>query len=284
MTVSETGEMNFASLKHELDMLVEKYEKPSFFIGRDPITIPHLFSEKRDIEVSAFLTSIITWGLREETIEKAKILMNLMDDSPYYFVTSASPSDMEELKEKLTAHSSEKGYFHRTLKATCLPPIIFALQEAYKERGSIESFFEKERQDEPLIDRMSRFYSFMKERVTKQAHSALASMETSSAKRANMFLRWMVRPCKNGVDFGIWKSVDASELYLPLDVHSARTARQLGLTKRMSNDRRTVEEITFTLARLCPNDPAKYDFALFGKGIEDKQTAGSPKENAKYKY
>lgn len=258
-------------LKLELDTLVEKYEKPSFFIGRDPITIPHLFTKKADIEISAFLTSIITWGLREATIAKAKILMELLDNEPYTFVVNASNNDLKKLEKRLKVHSSAKGYFHRTLKANYIPSIIMAVQLAYKERGSIEAFFEKERNGEPLIKRMNRFYSFIRERVPKEVHPALSSMESSTAKRANMFLRWMVRSSKKGVDFGIWKSVDASELYLPLDVHSASTARQLNLTRRISNDRKTVEEITSVLATLCPSDPAKYDFALFGKGIEDKE-------------
>ena len=263
-----TTEIDLSSLKSELDSLVEKYEKPSFFIGRDPITIPHFFTKKEDIEVSAFLTSIITWGLREATIAKATILMELMENSPYDFVVNAYPSDLKALEKKLEAHSSAKGYFHRTLKASLVPSIIIALQLAYKERGSIEAFFEKENKNEPLINRMTRFYSFMRERVPKEAHPALSSMENSTAKRANMFLRWMVRSSKKGVDFGIWKSVDPAELFLPLDVHSANTARKLKLTSRISNDRKTVEEITSVLATLDQSDPAKYDFALFGKGIE----------------
>ena len=273
LPISDTAktEIDFSSLKGELDSLVEKYEKPSFFIGRDPITIPHLFKNKEDIEVSAFLTSIITWGLREATIAKARILMELMGNSPYDFVASASVNDLKEFEKKLETHSSSKGYFHRTLKATHIPSIIVALKLALKERGSIEAFFEKEENNEPLIKRMTRFYSFIRERVPKEAHSSLSSMENSTAKRANMFLRWMVRSHEKGVDFGIWKSVDASELYLPLDVHSASTARRFKLTNRMSNDRKTVEEITSTLSMLCPNDPAKYDFALFGAGIEEKE-------------
>ena len=272
MPISKTAktEIDFSSLKKELDSLVEKYEKPSFFIGKDPITIPHLFCDKKDIEVSAFLTSIITWGLREATIAKAKILMELMGNSPYNFVVSASTSDLKELEKRLELHSSAKGYFHRTLKAVYIPSIIMALQLALKERGSIEAFFEKEEDNEPLIKRMTRFYSFIRERVPKEARVFFSSMETSTAKLANMFLRWMVRSCEKGVDFGIWKTVDPSELYLPLDVHSASTARYFKLTNRMSNDRKTVEEITSTLSTLCPNDPAKYDFALFGAGIEKK--------------
>lgn len=265
-----SNEIDFAYVKLELDSLAEKYEHPSFFIGRDPITIPHMFHNKKDIELVAFLTSIISWGLREAIIAKAQILISLLGSHPYDFVVNASDTDFQALEAKLINHSSAKGYFYRTLKTPCLISIIKALQIAYRERGDIETFFEKERYDESLIERMTRFYSFIRSQVPQEAHSSLSSMENSAGKRANMFLRWMVRSSARGVDFGLWKSVDSAELYLPLDVHSSNTARSFGLTTRKTNDTRTVLEITSILSKLCPADPAKYDFALFGKGIEEK--------------
>jgi uncharacterized protein (TIGR02757 family) len=82
-----------------------------------------------------------------------------------------------------------------------------------------------------------------------------------------MFLRWMVRKDNNGVDFGIWKKVSSSDLSCPLDVHSGRVARKLGLLKRSQNDHKAVIELDNSLRKLDKTDPVKYDFSLFGLGV-----------------
>ena len=245
-------------LKALLDEAVIKYETPHF-IEKDPISIPHRFKTKEDIEISAFLTSLISWGRREAILKSASHLMNLLDNCPYQFLKNSTEKDVNVLKT----------FYYRTLDGADMFAIFNALKEAYKTKGSIEAWFKKEDDRMSLIERMAHFYGFMRSSVPNKTKKHLSSMDAGSAgKRANMFLRWMVRSPKCGVDFGIWKEVLPAELFLPLDVHAGNVARSFDLTKRRVNDRKTVEEITRNLREMCREDPIKYDFALFGLDIK----------------
>lgn len=247
----------FKTLKQLLDKQVIQYETPRF-IQADPIGIPHRFSKKEDIEIAGFFTAVIAWGNRTAILKSADKLMRLMGNEPHSFLMNASASDM----------SSLKTFYYRTLNGEDTVAIAKAVKDIYSAGGGFEKLFAAGTENEPLIVRMGRFRKALIKDMPQRTLKHIADMEGgSAAKRINMFLRWMVRPSANGVDFGLWKTVSPSELYLPLDVHSARQGRALGLLTRRQNDRKAVEEITANLRLFCPADPVKYDFALFGAGV-----------------
>lgn len=245
------------------EFLEQKYREYNCerFIESDPISIPHLFSKKEDIEISAFLSATIAWGQRPTIIRNAQKLMSMMDKNPYDFILNGSAREFKKLD----------SFVHRTFNATDCHYFIRALSEIYQSHGGLEKVFT----DGFYIDLTVKtaivhfrkiFLSFDPlERTTKHVANPLAG---SSAKRINMFLRWMVR--KPGVDFGLWTSIPTSALMMPIDVHSGNVARMLGLLQRKQNDWMAVEELTQQLCIFDPTDPVKYDFALFGLGIFEK--------------
>lgn len=244
-------------IKNILDEAVLKYETPQF-IESDPISIPHKFSNKYDIEISGFLTSIISWGNRSAILKSANLLMRMLEDEPYAFILNASKKELEKLKT----------FYYRTLNGEDIFAIVLALKEVYKTQ-SMENFFKARYKDQPFIERMATFYDFFRNLLPLRTRKHVSSMDKGSAgKRVNMFLRWMVRSSKHGVDFGIWNAIKPCELFLPLDVHVGNIARKLEFTKRKQNDKKTVEEITNILRTFCPEDPIKYDFALFSLDIK----------------
>ena len=246
------------ALKKLLDEVQKKYEVPSF-IEKDPISIPHKFNKKEDIETSAFLTSIISWGNRKAILKSATFLLELLENEPYNFIMNASSEECEKLKT----------FYYRTLNGEDMFFLAKALKHVYKE-GGFEVFFRRSYADEPWIERIGRFYSFFKQFLPERTKKHVASIDGGSAgKRSNMFLRWMVRSNERGVDFGLWNCILPAELFLPLDVHVANIARSLNFTKRRQNDRKTVEEVTNVLRQFCPEDPVKYDFALFSLDLEN---------------
>lgn len=244
-------------LKIFLDQKVEQYNTLSF-IDSDPIQIPHLFRKKEDIEIAAFLTATIAWGKREIIIKKARKWMQLMDDSPYEFVLNHRPEDLKSLG----------SFKHRTFQFADTLCFLSALQNIYKNHDGLEAIFktnENERNTQKAILRFRKiFFSTPYEKRTEKhlAHPG----KGSAAKRMNMFLRWMVREDKNGVDLGLWKNPSPSQLSCPLDVHSGRVARKLGLLSRKANDIQSVMELDKELRNMDRKDPVKYDFALFGLG------------------
>jgi len=248
--------------KNELHDFLEashdKYNRPDF-ITSDPISIPHLFTKKEDIEISAFLAATIAWGQRTTIINNAKKLVELMDLSPYNFIMQASETDLK----------SVENFKHRTFNSEDLTFFIYALRNIYAQHGGMEKVFsEKENIKDALTHFNNVFFSIQHSKRTEKHVSNPAA--GSASKRLNMFLRWMVRSDKRGVDFGIWKSISAAKLYCPLDVHSGNVARKLKLLKRKQNDWQAAEELTKNLRRFDANDPAKYDFALFGLGVFEK--------------
>lgn len=245
-------------LKEFLDAKVEQYNHPSFLTS-DPIQIPHQFSGKEDIEISAFLTATIAWGNRKSIINNAQILMELMDMQPYQFVMEHTESDLSILD----------SFVHRTFNGIDLQYFVRALKHLYTEQEGMEAIFSKYAQHNTLQPAIARF----KEHFFELPHSPRTQKHVSdpskgsAAKRLNMFLRWMVRDASTGVDFGIWRSLDPSQLSCPLDVHSGNVARKLGLLTRKQNDAKAVAELDGNLRLIDPKDPVKYDFALFGLGV-----------------
>ena len=254
--------LSFRELKSFLD---EKYDQfnVSAFIDDDPVSIPHRYTSKADIEIAAFLTATISWGNRKAILKSANRMIELMDDAPYDFVMNFSPRDAKALK----------GFVHRTFNAEDLADFIRALKSLYEEQASMEYFFA---QSIATNGNTAPAISAFKQRFFSAPHAARSEkhvsdpMSGSSAKRINMFLRWMVRKDNNAVDFGIWKNIAPAHLSIPLDVHSGNVARQLGMLTRKQNDARAVEELDSVLRKLDPADPVKYDYALFGLGAIEK--------------
>lgn len=250
--------MNELELKEFLDEKYHQFNVPSY-IDSDPIQIPHQYSKKEDIEISAFLTSTIAWGQRKTIIKNAFNMMHLMDNQPHEFLLNASKKEINGLN----------NFSHRTFNNVDFKYYIKALQYIYKKFNGLESFFK----DEPvlinsIINLRKAFFEPQHEKRTEKHFPDITS--GSAAKRLNMFLRWMVRKDKIGVDFGLWNSVNPSNLFIPIDVHVGNVARKLGMLKRKQNDWKAVKELTCLLKKFDPEDPVKYDYALFGLGVFEK--------------
>jgi uncharacterized protein (TIGR02757 family) len=226
------------------------------FVEDDPISIPHQFEKKEDIEISAFLASIIAWGQRVTIIRNANRMMELMDHAPHDFVINHREIDLKRFE----------GFVHRTFNADDLRYFIHALQFLYREKGGLESAFLNGADYKARIANFKQQF-FEAEHLARSEKHLANPLKGSSAKRINMFLRWMVRKDASGVDFGIWQSHDQAELMIPLDIHTSTVGRKLGLLKRNQDDWKAVEELTNALAEFDANDPTKYDFALFGMGV-----------------
>jgi uncharacterized protein (TIGR02757 family) len=254
-----------SELKDFLNEKVEKYNRPDF-INSDPISIPHLYHLKEDIEISGFLAATIAWGQRVTIIKNANKLMRLMGNSPYDYVMSAKDKDLKKLD----------AFVHRTFSGIDTIYFIRSLQNIYKKHGGLENAFIVEKIEnrsalEAIMNFRTIFFSIQHPERTKKHVSNPA--ENSSAKRLCMYLRWMIRNDRCGVDFGLWNkkgSLTAADLMCPLDVHSGNVGRKLGLLKRTQNDWKAVIELTENLKKMDPADPVKYDFALFGLGVFEK--------------
>jgi len=242
-----------------LNKKVKQYNQP-LFIESDPISIPHIFKNQKDIEISGYLTSIISWGRRPAILKSAHRLMDIMGNEPHNFVMKAGKSELKQLE----------GFVYRTFNSDDLLFIVEAMKNLYSNYSSMEELanesYTKNNEIKDVIIGIRT--ELLKTEHLKRSEKHLANPETgSAAKRTNMFLRWMIRQDNNGVDFGIWKQIPASSLMIPLDVHSGNIARQLGLLTRKQNDWKAVEELTFKLREFDSHDPIKYDFSLFGIGV-----------------
>lgn len=242
---------------HFLNEKVEQYNQPQF-IELDPISIPHRYELKEDIEIASFLTATISWGKRTMILKSANKMMNILGNSPYDFVMSYNPSSQNLLN----------GFVHRTFNAIDLDFFILGLQSIYKQHGGMEKVFNCHHKNATALERISEFKKvfFSIEHPQRTQKHVGDPAKGSVAKRLNMMLRWLCRQDNNGVDFGIWKSISPSILSCPLDVHSGTVARRLGLITRKQNDLKALAQLDSNLRALDPKDPVKYDFALFGVG------------------
>jgi uncharacterized protein (TIGR02757 family) len=252
--------MNKKALKEFLDRKVDQYNQPSF-IKDDPISIPHLFSKKQDIEIAGFFAAIFAWGNRTTIIQKTKELMQLMSMQPYEFCLNHTSAGLKKLIE----------FKHRTFNPTDLLYFIEFFKQHYIKHDSLETAFTKNGNSiEEMLTRF-HYYFFSLEDVPSRTKKHISSPEkNSTCKRLNMFLRWMVRKDNKGVDFGIWKNIFPSQLICPIDLHVARVARHFSLLQRKQTDWQAALELTEQLRTFDKNDPAKYDFALFGLGVVEK--------------
>ena len=248
------------------EFLEEKYNlyNNSSFSESDPISVPHQFSKKEDIEIAAFLTATIAWGQRTTIIKNANALMQRMDYSPHEFIISAEGKDLK----------SFVNFKHRTFNGEDCIFFILSLRNIYQKHGGLQKSFVvgEKKKGLKIEESISTFRDIFFEiphlvRTTKHISDP---GRNSAAKRINMFLRWMVRKDKRGVDFGLWNQLKSGELVCPLDIHSGNTARKLGILKRNQNDWIAAIELTEKLKEFDPVDPVKYDFALFGLGVFEK--------------
>lgn len=248
--------MNASELQSFLDEKVTQYNTRDF-IDSDPVQIPHLFSLKEDIEIAGFLAATIAWGNRKMIIKNAHRMMELMGNAPYDFVLSHQEKDLKDLE----------SFVHRTFNGKDFIGFIKGLQHIYQNHNGLEAVFSKQNPTiQHTISEFKQLFFEIPHLVRTEKHIS-DPLNNSAAKRINMYLRWMVRQDNKGVDLGIWKSISPAALSCPLDVHSGNVARKLGLLHRKQNDAKALAELDIQLRILDPNDPVKYDFALFGLGV-----------------
>lgn len=239
-----------------------KYNRPAF-IRDDPVSIPHEFESKENIEIAGFLSATLAWGRRDLIIRAAMDLMNRMDNQPHDFILNLEEEDLKAFR----------GFKYRTFNEDDCVFFVRALRRLYAEEGGLHQvFLDGFRESGNIHDAILHFRNeFLVTDHDRRSRKHIADpSDGSAAKRINLFLRWMVRSDECGVDFGIWDGIPMSALHIPLDVHTGTVARQLGILKRKPNDWRAVRELTCFLRKLDPDDPVRYDYGLFGLGIEQK--------------
>lgn len=257
--INSGSQNNSNELRDFLERKTTEYNRPEF-IQDDPVSIPYLFTRNEDREIAGFLVATIAWGQRPAIVKNGMRLMDIMSHSPHEFVMHAGSKDL----------SRAKKFVHRTFNGNDLVDFIRCLRNIYVRHGGMEKVFTSSLKEAGnMMDAISAFRNvFFSVRHNPRTEKHISDpARGSSAKRINMFLRWMIRKDAAGVDFGIWKNIPPAILMIPLDVHVGNVARELGLLHRKQNDRKAVEELTAKLREFDPLDPVKYDFALFGIGI-----------------
>ena len=250
--------MIFSELKSFLDEKAELYNAPEF-VENDPVQIPHRFSLKQDIEITGFLTATISWGTRKSIINDAEKMLAFMEQTPYDFIRNVSVKELESLKNRS---------IHRTFNGEDFREFILNLKRTYHNNDSLENLFSIHGNETNFYHSLERFRHIFLGDVQHRSHKHVSSTyKNSSAKRLMMFLRWMVRKDRKGVDFGLWENIDPKNLSIPLDVHTGNISRKLSLIQRKQNDWKTVEELDSAIRKFDSADPAKYDLALFGLGV-----------------
>lgn len=247
-------------LRDLLEHLHDKYNRQEF-IEADPISIPHSFSDRDDREVAGLLSATIAWGNRKAIVRSARRMMSYMDDAPADFVRNASAKELTHLQ----------SYVHRTFNGQDFTDFVLGMRHIVEQYGGIGNFFENRyAQSEDMTKVLSDFRrEFFAAPHNPHSEKHLSSIDKGAAcKRLNMYLRWFVRCDDRGVDFGLWRQIPMSALYLPLDVHTGNMGRALGLLQRKQNDWKATAEITASLREFDAEDPVRYDFSLFGAGID----------------
>lgn len=249
------------SLRQWLDEQVAVYNRPDFIEG-DPVSVPHAFQDPLDREIAGFFAAILAWGQRRTIISKANELMSLMDHAPHAFILQHQDHDRDRFR----------NFRHRTFQPEDAMFLVEVLQRLYREEGSMENIFARNLPTEAgdVCGAISGFHDYIFDQpyILERTRKHIATpVRQSGCKRINMFLRWMVRKDEAGVDFGIWTKIKPSQLVIPLDVHVSRVARELGLLERKQDDWASAIALTGRLREFDPEDPVRYDFALFGYGI-----------------
>lgn len=243
-----------SELKEYLEIKYLQYNQPDF-IEADPISFPHRFHRKEDIEIMGFLIAMIAWGNRKSILKSGENLLKIMNENPYEYV--------------MNYQATHHDFKHRTFNGQDLDFFFLSLQNIYQNYGGLEKAFGLKSKEKGMMQRILNFREiFLSPPHEKRVEKHISNpAKGSAAKRINMFLRWMVRNDGRGVDFGIWKSILPSELYLPLDVHTGNISRELGMLTRKQDDWKALEELQIVLREMNSEDPVRYDFALFGIGV-----------------
>src|SRR5690606_22297908 len=257
--------MSDFNIQEFLDSKVVEYNQPNF-IANDPICIPHLFTQKQDIEIMGFIASILAWGQRITIINKCKELIDRMGGNPYDFILNHQENDLKSLL----------GFKHRTFNDTDLLYFVEFFKYHYSRFGSLEDAFligqEKVLPNQISIEKslneFKQYFFSLPDFPLRTKKHVSSPAQGSTCKRLNMFLRWMVRQDDKGVDFGIWNRIAPSQLICPCDVHVERVARKFHLITLDKLNWKAAVELTDHLLLLDRDDPVKYDFALFGLGVE----------------
>lgn len=246
-------------MRELLERLHDRYNNESF-IEADPISVPHSFTRPVDREIAGFLAATIAWGNRRAIVQSAHRMMRYMDNAPGDFVRNATEADMEYLRT----------YVHRTFNGVDFQDFVRGLRHIITEWGSVGNYFETRYEEHgdlrPVFSDFRRDFFAAEHDAHCEKH--LSSIDKGAAcKRLCMYLRWFVRHDDRGVDFGMWRRIPMSALYMPLDIHTGRMGRNLGLLNRKQSDWKAVEELTASLRELHADDPVRYDYSLFGLGI-----------------
>ena len=254
------------ALKQYLDTLVTRHELPDFIEG-DPVSVPHAFDDPRDQAIIGFYAALLAWGRRDVMLRKLEELCERMGRAPHDFVRTF---DADRDRAALD------GFVHRTFQPIDAFWLTKNLSTALDRYGSMEALFAAHLPDEPrenspvgpMLQGVSTTLLTIHDDTPQRLRKHLARPEAGSAcKRLNMYLRWMVR--SGPVDFGHWTCLDPADLMVPVDTHVGRQARKLGLLTRKTNDWKAVRRLTTVCRHFCPTDPARYDFAFFGVGVQD---------------
>lgn len=257
--VASFSDLSREELRELLDELHDKYNNPSF-IEADPISVPHSFTNPIDREVAGFMAATIAWGNRRAIVQSSHRMMRYMDNAPADFVLNASEAEMAHLA----------SFVHRTFNGVDFQDFVRGLRHIIEGWGSVGGFFEQsyERSGDVRCAISEFRKEFFNVEHDKHAEKHLSSIDRGAAcKRIAMYMRWFVRQDDRSVDFGQWTKIPMSALYLPLDIHTGRMGRAMGLLQRKQDDWKAVEEITASLREFCPEDPTRYDYSLFGAGI-----------------
>ncbi len=249
--------LSSAATRALLDAAADRLNRPAF-IALDPISIPHAFQRRPDIEIAAFFAAVLAWGRRPTILAKCRELLTRMDDAPHQFITQHQDEDLRRLE----------GFCHRTFCDTDLLYFVYWLRAWYAEHESLEDAFLDGATMRVRLESFHRQFFALPDAPRRTVKHVSTPARNSACKRLNMLLRWMVRRDDRGVDFGLWTRLSPAELIAPIDVHVERVARQLGLIQRKQLDWHTAEELTAALRTFDPADPVRYDFALFGLGVE----------------
>lgn len=253
--------LSLSDLKEFLDEKADQYNVPGF-IENDPVSIPHEYKKKQDIEIAGLFAAVLAWGQRKTIIRKCRELLQRMDDDPHQFILHHREKDLKQFED----------FKHRTFNGTDALYFIEALKSIYTQHQSLEALFKVSKDAHNIESGLIQFHRvfFSLEDHPHRTRKHLPTPERkSTCKRLNMYLRWMVRADNKGVDFGIWKKISPNQLICPCDLHVDRVSRKLKLIKREQTDWLTAVELTENLKKLDAADPVKYDFALFGLGIEE---------------
>ena len=259
-------------MKESLDRLCTNYG--SAFLQTDPLRFPHLYKDPRDQEVAGFLSAAFAYGHVSQIF---KTLENIFSLFPGGIVNPLLEHSLSHWRKRC------RGFSYRFQQSEDLACLLWVLRELLQRYDSLEKsflpFYNQTKEDSPpLKTALSKWVQYLRGRLAaypyrkefrslRGIHHLLPDPESGSpCKRWNLFMRWMVRG-PDGLDLGIWKSVPTGRLIIPLDTHTARICRYLGMTSRSAPSWSMAEEITESLRTLDPEDPVRYDFSIARLGI-----------------